>query len=111
MQGKSKKDTQFSDADLTVKTPFTILNAKTMHSNRAGSIFNISNPNPQNGDLIFKGARDVGYNKFFDGQGPHGEMIKFGKKVDYYKKMTNDQLMQDHLKQIRDKMTLTTNQA
>ena len=62
-----------------------------MQSKRPGSIFNISNPNPQNGDLIFKGARDVGYNKFYDGQSQiGGEMIKFGKKVDYYKKMTND---------------------
>lgn len=96
---------------MTVRTPYTILNAKTMNSNRAASIFNVSNPNPQNGDMIFKGARDVGYNKFYAGQDPLNEMVKFGKKVDYYKKMTNDQLMQDHLKQIRDKLAHTTNQT
>ena len=96
--GHTKKCSQFSNDELSVKTPFTILNSKTMASNRAASIFNISNPNPQNGDVIFKGARDVGYNKFYEGQPPMNEVVKFGKKVDYYKKMSNDQLMQDHLK-------------
>ena len=37
-------------------------------------------------------------------------MVRFGKKVDYYSKVTNDQLMQDHLRQIRDKMSHTSNQ-
>lgn len=38
-----------------------------MRSDRGGSIFHLSNPNPQNGDAIFKGPRDIGYNKFIQG--------------------------------------------
>ena len=61
-----------------------------MRSDRGGSMFNMANPNPQNGDAIFKGPRDVGYSKFYESQNPLAEMVKFGKKVDYYKKMTSD---------------------
>ena len=65
----------------------------------------MANPNPQNGDWIFKGARDVGYKKFFEGRNPLHEIVKFGKKVDYTKKISNDELMQNHLKAIRDKLS------
>ena len=67
--------------------------------------YNHCNPNPQNGDWIFKGPRDIGYSRFNEGKDPITEIIRFGKKVDYgNKKITNDQLMQEHLKQIRDKI-------
>lgn len=70
----------------------------------------MSNPNPQNTDFIFKGPRDIGYKKFFEGKNPLTEVVRFGKKVDYYSKMSNDELMKEHLTAIRDKMSLASNQ-
>jgi hypothetical protein len=32
------------------------------------------------------------------------DVIKFGKKVNYENKATNDQVMEEHLRQMRDKM-------
>lgn len=48
--------------------------------------------------------RTIGYNKYFEGKDQYTEMIRFGKKVDYSTKLSNEQLMEEHLKQIRDKM-------
>ena len=47
----------------------------------------------------------MGYKKFFEGRNPLHEIVKFGKKVDYTKKISNDELMQNHLKAIRDKLS------
>jgi hypothetical protein len=43
----------------------------------------MANPNPQNGDWIFKGPREVGYQRFNEGKDPITGIIRFGKKVDY----------------------------
>ena len=91
--------------ELTVRTPFTIKTRRGEFS----QTYHMANPNPQNGDWIFKGARDLGYGKYFEGKNPLTEVVRFGKKVDYYSKMSNDELMQNHLKQIRDKMSQTSN--
>lgn len=106
---QSKRCSQLNNDELTVRTPFTNVKSK-LRPERLSQTFNMANPNPQNGDWIFKGARDVGYQKFFEGKNPLTDVVRFGKKVDYYSKVTNDQLMQDHLRQIRDKMSHTSNQ-
>lgn len=68
LMSTGKKCSQFGNDDLTVKTPLTkISNRLTNKTERQASIFNISNPNPQNADTIFKGARDIGYNKYYEG--------------------------------------------
>ena len=48
--------------------------------------------------------KTIGYNKYFESKNPISEIIRFGKKVDYSSKVSNEQLMEEHLKQIRDKM-------
>lgn len=82
---------------------------KSRKISQAGT-YNHCNPNPQNGDWIFKGPRDIGYGQYNKTQDPVTGIIRFGKKIDYgNKKMTNDQLMQTHLKQIRDKVNSQSN--
>lgn len=40
------------------------------------------------------------------------DVLRFGKKIDYSSaKMTNDMLMQEHLKQIREKLQMQKNYA
>lgn len=69
----------------------------------------MSNPNPQPTDYVFKGARDIGYSKYFEGKNPLTEVVRFGKKVDYYNKMSNDELMREHLSVIRNKISSISN--
>lgn len=47
--------------------------------------------------------RDLGYTGFERMIDPT-DVIKFGKKVNYETKTTNDQIMEEHLKQMREKM-------
>ena len=100
--------------ELTVMTPKVESRAASFIGRRSfgsraafSSTFHLSNPNPQVGDNIFKGPRDMGYKKYYESQTDRdmNTVIKFGKKVDYQNKMTNDELMEDHLKQIRDKLS------
>lgn len=92
----SKKQSQPSIDNATVRTPFSNVRSKLSMSQNTGRIvpkFNMSNPNPQPTDFVYKGARDIGYRKFFEGKNPLTEVVRFGKKVDYYNKMSNDELM------------------
>lgn len=79
--------------ELTVMTPKVESRAASFIGRRSfgsraafSSTFHISNPNPQIGDNIFKGARDMGYKKYYESntdRDPMNSVIKFGKKVDY----------------------------
>lgn len=68
--------------------------------------FHMANPNPQQHNARFKGVRDVGYADYQKLIDPT-DVIKFGKKVNYETKTTNDQVMDEHLRQMRDKMEYT----
>lgn len=63
----------------------------------------MSNPNPQLFGNKFYGVRDVGYSKY-EKQIDPTDVIKFGKKVNYESKMSNEQVMEEHLRQMREKM-------
>ena len=76
---------------------------------RHSETFHLSNPNPQNIDNPLKGARK-GYADFYKSASPNQEFLRFGKKVDYLqgdRKMNSKELMETHLKQIRQKMDST----
>jgi hypothetical protein len=66
----------------------------------------MANPNPQQHNARFKGVRDVGYADYQKLIDPT-DVIKFGKKVNYETRTTNDQVMDEHLRQMRDKMEYT----
>ena len=63
----------------------------------------MANPNPQAHGTKFKGVREVGYANYQKEIDPT-DVIKFGKKVNYETKTTNDQIMEEHLRQMREKM-------
>tara|TARA_B100000780_G_C21040219_1_gene417397 strand:+ start:870 stop:1079 length:210 start_codon:yes stop_codon:yes gene_type:complete len=63
----------------------------------------MANPNPQGYGTKFKGVREVGYANYQKEIDPT-DVIKFGKKVNYETKTTNDQIMEEHLRQMREKM-------
>jgi hypothetical protein len=50
-------------------------------------------------------VREVGY------RGVHSvdpaDVVKFGKRVDFQNKLTHEEVMEEHLKQIRQKMEMT----
>ena len=66
--------------------------ASTIKSSRIENRFHCSNPNPQLSDKHFRGVRDVGYLDYEKRIDPT-DVIKFGKKVDYDKKLSHDEVM------------------
>ena len=50
--------------------------------------------------------RDLGYRNFEKLIDPT-DVVKFGKKVDYENKPTSDMIMQEHLRQMREKMEMS----
>ena len=57
----------------------------------------MSNPNPQDKDKPFKGIRDVGYKQNVDPT----DIMKFGKRVFQGEKITKEDVLKHHLKQMR----------
>jgi len=79
--------------ELSVFTPsVTKSRASTIRSSRMEQRFHCSNPNPQMSDKHFRGVRDVGYLDYEKRIDPT-DVIKFGKKVDYDKKLSHDEVM------------------
>lgn len=64
----------------------------------------MANPNPQDYGVKYKGVRDAGYKINCENIGDPSDVIRFGKKVNYDKKVTHDEVMEAHLKQMRTKM-------
>lgn len=60
----------------------------------------MANPNPQQPDQKYKGVREAGYGSPFE-QTAAQDFIRFGKKVNYENKVTNDQILEAHLQQMR----------
>ena len=56
----------------------------------------MANPNPQPFGIKFKGVRDMGYSSYENVVDPT-DVIKFGKRVNYEKKLTIDVVMEEHL--------------
>lgn len=69
----------------------------------------MANPNPQNVPVKFQGVRQLGYRHYYEQADPLQEVIRFGKKVNYELKLTNDEIMQDHLKKMRERMSKNKN--
>lgn len=49
----------------------------------------------------FAGPRDGQSSKGFGSADKNADLIRFGKKINFGGKMTNDELLQDHLKEMR----------
>ena len=95
--------------DLSVKTPSIVPTQKSrsksyMNSKTSSNSYHMANPNPQGGKSFkYKGIRDLGYTRYAKEVNPD-DIIKFGKKVFHGNSMmTNEQMMEFHLKQMRDK--------
>lgn len=105
--------------DLSVMTPSIAHQSLTQAggvSSESGS-FHISNPNPQRGHRKYLGIRDLGYASMH--QSPAASThsssfsliggtpnFKFGKKVFLDNKLSNKEVLEDHLKQMRNKADL-----
>lgn len=76
--------------------------ATSQHTSELKS-FHMANPNPQQHQVKFKGVRDLGYSAHEKLVDPT-DIVKFGKKVNYESKMNNEQIMEEHLRQMREKM-------
>jgi hypothetical protein len=92
--------------DLSVLTP-ACQTVKSRGKSQVSNSFHMANPNPQPGANKFKGVRDVGYRYFYENADPLQEVIRFGRKVNYDQKMSNDELLNTHLAQIRERMHKT----
>lgn len=95
--------------ELSVVTPSYVQSqsksrAKSFINSRTSSnSYHMANPNPQSNNYKYKGIRDLGYTRYARDVDPT-DIVKFGKKV-YHgnSKMTNEEMMEFHLKQMRDK--------
>jgi hypothetical protein len=65
--------------------------------------FHMANPNPQAHVMKYKGVREMGYRDFERLVDPT-DVVKFGKKVNYESKLNSEMVMEEHLKQMREKM-------
>lgn len=63
----------------------------------------MANPNPQQHQVKYKGVRDIGYREHEKLVDPT-DIVKFGKKVNYESKLNNELVMEEHLRQMREKM-------
>ena len=64
----------------------------------------MANPNPQGFEAKFKGVREMGYSKYESVVDPT-DIVRFGKRVNYENKLTSDAVMEEHLSQMREKMS------
>ena len=65
----------------------------------------MSNPNVQGGQSRFVGARDMASTSK-QGNSPTSsdtqlDLLRFGKRITFGNKVTNEELLQDHLKEMR----------
>ena len=93
--------------NLSVVTPSVIKSRMpSLTSSNRDNNFHLSNPNPQpwtDETPKYKGPRDLGY-KNWEKQFDPTDLIKFGKRVNYETKTTSQDVMEQHLKQMQDKM-------
>ena len=91
--------------DLSVMTPSVNKSVRTQSLKQSDRrSFHMANPNPQPFGQKFKGVRDLGYQNM---QIDPADIVKFGKRVDFQRKLTSDEVMQEHLRQIRQKMEIS----
>jgi ribosomal protein S17 len=57
--------------------------------------------------LPYKGVREIGYKDHYEKQDKLAELVKFGKKVYTEAYTTNEDLLKEHLKAVRDNMNRT----
>ena len=68
--------------------------------------FHSSNPNPQPNHPNYFGPRDRGTPSETNRSASEdpSDILKFGKKINYGKKLTNEDVLEAHLQQMREKM-------
>ena len=77
--------------DLSVKTPSVAVTSRSRtHASQYSRSHHMANPNPQNKDIKYKGIRDVGYNVALNADAMLQDTIRFGKKVNIDKPLSND---------------------
>ena len=59
--------------------------------------YHMANPNPQDHQPKYKGVRELGYKQYEQLLDPV-DVVKFGKRISYDNKLTNEQLVEEHLK-------------
>lgn len=105
VRNNNDKMTVATPSNIKSRTHSQVLSyGRSNRMNNTMSSFNMSNPNPQQGDVRYKGVNQVGYKKYYDNAEPGIDLVKFGKKVDYGQKMSSEELMREHLNQIREKL-------
>lgn len=64
--------------------------------------FHLSNPNPQGSQARFYGPRDPESSKGFGSPDKTAaDLVRFGKKINFGNKMTNEEVLADHLREMR----------
>ena len=65
--------------------------------------YHTSNPNPQGQKPQYQGIRDV-ESRSSSVNDPGADIIKFGKRMTFGKKLNNEDVLEAHLAQMREKM-------
>lgn len=83
--------------DLSVYTPSVAKTRTKSYATSDFKSFHMANPNPQELPPKFKGVRDAGYT-FYKNDIDPTDVIRFGKRVNYNKRETVEDVMEQHLK-------------
>jgi len=89
--------------DFSVLTPSIAKTRAFSHVTSEQKSFHMANPNPQQHQVKYKGVRDIGYREHEKLVDPT-DIVKFGKKVNYESKFNSEMVMEEHLRQMREKM-------
>lgn len=89
--------------DLSVYTPSVQKTRAHSYATSDFKSFHMANPNPQDHAPKFKGVREAGYT-FYKNDIDPTDVIRFGKRVNYNKRDTVEDVMEEHLRQMRNKM-------
>jgi hypothetical protein len=89
--------------DFSVLTPSIAKTRALSNVTSQQRSFHMANPNPQAHGVKYKGVRDMGYHNFEKLVDPT-DIVKFGKKVNYENKLNSEMIMDEHLRQMREKM-------
>ena len=83
----------------------SVMTPSVAHFSRATSTdyrnFHTSNPNPQGNQSRYAGPRDQESSKGMSSPDVGADLVRFGKKIAFGGRMTNEELLQDHLREMR----------
>ena len=105
IDGNSQAASSTYDRSERGSMAFSVMTPSVAHYSRATSTdyrnHHQANPNPQSSGMRYVGPRDGLSSKGTFSPDKAAELTRFGKKIQFGNRTTNEELLQDHLKEMR----------